>query len=204
MAELQGRAFDAAVRSFERAIELKPEVAAPHNTLGYVLTHQTGDFERGAAHIRKALALAPSDPDTLCNYSAVLTQEGRAAEARAVCDELLADHPQMHEARLNRALALLKLGRFEDGWPDYEARKRARGNYTPRALPFPEWQGESLSGKKLLVYAEQGLGDQIMYASCVPDLLRLSGACVIECASALVPLFTRSFAGATVVRADPG
>ncbi|MEO8442869.1 MAG: tetratricopeptide repeat protein, partial [Betaproteobacteria bacterium] len=199
LAALQERNLTEAVRCLERAIGLNPEFAAAYNTLGYVLTHQTGDFEQGAAHIRKALALKPADPDILCNYCAVLAQEGRAEEALKVCDELLAKHPHMHEARLNRALAQLKRGRFEEAWPDYEARKRARGNYIPRALPFPEWQGEPLGGEKLLIYAEQGLGDQIMFASCVPNVLKLAGTCLIECAPPLVPLFLRSFTGAAVV-----
>jgi Flp pilus assembly protein TadD len=199
LAALQERDIAEAVRCLKRALELSPDFAVACNSLGYVFTHQTGDFEQGAALIRKALALNPADPDILCNYGAVLAQEGRAEEALAVCDELLASHPQMHEARLNRALALLKRGHFDVAWPDYEARKFARGNYIPRALPFPEWRGESLGGKKLLIYAEQGLGDQIMFASCVPDVLKLADACLIECAPSLVPLFARSFAGATVV-----
>ncbi len=63
---------------------------------------------------------------------------------------------------------------------------------------MPEWQGEPLH-EKLLIYAEQGLGDQIMFASCVPDVLKMADTCLIECMPPLVPLFARSFAGATVV-----
>src|SRR3954471_4711923 len=55
LAELERRAFASAVRSLERAIEVAPAYAAAHNALGYVLTHQTGDFDRGASHIREAL-----------------------------------------------------------------------------------------------------------------------------------------------------
>jgi Flp pilus assembly protein TadD len=186
------------VASLERAIELKPDFAAAHSMLGYVLSHEVGEFERGAAHIRQALELDPADPDVRCNYSAVLTQEGRAEEALAICHELLAVHPDMHEARLNRSLAGLKLGRFAEAWPDYEARKVARGNYVLRALPLPEWQGQSLLNRKLLVYAEQGLGDQIMFASCLPDLLAQAETCVIECAPQLMPVFRRSFPAATI------
>lgn len=192
------------VASLERAIELKPEFAAAHSMLGYVLSHEVGEFERGVAHIRRALELDPADPDVRCNYSAVLTQEGRAAEALAICHELLAVHPDMHEARLNRALAGLKLGRFGEAWPDYEARKLARGNYVPRALPLPEWQGEPLRNRKLLVYAEQGLGDQIMFASCLPDLLPQVETCVIECAPQVVPIFRRSFPAAMIESQEQG
>ena len=186
------------VANLERAIELDPGFVAAHSTLGYVLSHELGEFERGAAHIRKALELDPENADVRCNYSAVLTQEGRAEEALAICDDLLAHYPEMHEARLNRSLALLKSERFAEAWPAYEARKLARGNYVPRALPLPEWQGQGLRNKKLLVYAEQGLGDQIMFASCLPDLLREAAACVIECAPQLVPLFRQSFPAAAI------
>ncbi len=198
LAALQRGDVREVVTCLEQAIELKPDFVAAYSTLGYVLGHQAGEPELGAAHIRKALALSPADPDVLCNYSAVLAQEGRAGEALEICQQLLAAHPDMHEARLNRALARLKLGQYSQAWPDYEARKLARGNYVPRLLPLPEWQGQALGGKKLLIYAEQGLGDQIMFASCVPDVLKQVESCLIECAPKLVALFRRSFPSATI------
>ena len=126
-----------AVTCLEQAISLKPDFAGAYSTLGYLLSHQLGDFARGAEHIRTALRLSPTDPDVLCNYGMVLTQEGRPEEALTICDQLLAAHPDMHEARLNRALAALMLGRFAEAWPDYEARKFARGNYVLRPYAFP-------------------------------------------------------------------
>jgi tetratricopeptide (TPR) repeat protein len=199
LAELQRCNFREALCCLERAIGLDPAFASAHNTLGHVLTHQTGDLERGARHIRQALALSPGDPDILCNLSAVLTQEGRAKDAIETCDKLLAADADMHEARLNRGLALLKLGRFDEGWRDYEARKLARGNYEPRALTLREWRGEPLADKKILVYAEQGIGDQIMFASCVPGLMQHAAHCTIECAPQLRSLFARAFPAALVL-----
>ena len=113
LAALQRREFAQAVCCLERALEQRPEFAAAHNTLGYVLTHQTDEFRKGADHVRRALELTPEDPEVMCNYCAVLTQEGRAAEALDLCETLLARHPEMHEARLNRSFAQLKLGRFD-------------------------------------------------------------------------------------------
>ncbi len=198
-AELRAGNIGEARRCFERAVDLEADYAAAYNALGHVLVHHTGDFEAGAGHIRTALSLRPDDPDTLCNYSAVLAQEGRSEEAIAVCDRLLEPYPAMHEARLNRGLAQLRRGQFHTGWIDYEARKSAAGNYRPRRLTLPEWQGESVQGRKLLIYAEQGLGDQIMFASCIPDLLRQGANCQIECAPQLAALFARSFAPAQVI-----
>ena len=196
------RDYDQAVVYFENAIELQPEFAYAHNNLGYTLFNDLGEHERGAAHIEAALRLRPQDPDIRCNFSMILVHRGLLAEALALCDELLAAHPDLHEARLNRALVALKLGRFAEAWPDYEARKSAYGNYVARDFGFPEWRGESLAGKSVLVYAEQGLGDQIMFASCLPDLLQHAGRCVIECAPRLERLFRRSFPRAAVYAGD--
>ena len=195
---LQRADFDEAVVCLERAIALMPDYAVAHNNLGYVLCRELGDSERGGAHIREALRLSPHDSDTLCNYSMLLIQEGRSEEALAICDRQLAAHPHLHEARLNRAIARLTLGRFAEAWPDYEARKLTHSNYAPRSLPLPEWRGQALRDKRLLVYAEQGLGDQIMFASCLRELLAQVGGCVIECAPRLVPIFRRSFPAARI------
>ena len=187
-----------AVAQFERAVTLNPHDAKAHSNLGYVLFRDLGEYERGAGHVARALELDPHDANAWCNHSMVLSQQGRLDEAISICDQLLAAQPQMHEARLNRGLARLKQGRFAEGWRDYEARKLTRSNYIPRPFGFPEWQGESLTGKTVLVYAEQGLGDEIMFASCVPELLAQAGRCLIECTPRLEALMRRSFPGARV------
>lgn len=198
------RDYSDAATHFARAIELKPGFAQAHNNLGYTLTNDLEQYERGAAHVETALQLSPLDPDIQCNYIALLMHRGQPEQAIELCDRLLALHPDLHEARLNRALAALKLGRFTEAWPDYEARKHAQGNYIARDFGALEWNGESLSGKSILVYAEQGIGDQIMFASCLPDLLQHGGRCIVECAPRLESLFRRSFPAATVYASEAG
>jgi Tfp pilus assembly protein PilF len=188
----------AAVASFEQAVAIAPESASAHGNLGYVLFRDCGEYERGAHHIERALQLDPANIDCQCNYSMVLSQRGEQARALELCDRILARQPDMHEARLNRALVLLKLGRYEEGWADYEARKAVRCNYLPRRLPWPEWRGESLANKVVLIHGEQGLGDEIMFASCFPDIIAKANHCVIECAPPLVSLFQHSFPAASV------
>lgn len=188
-----------AVASFERAVAADPSHAAAHSNLGYLLFRDLGEYERGARHIEIALALQPDNRDARCNYTMVLSQRGEHERALDICDRLLGEWPDMHEAKLNRALVRLKLGRFESGWDDYEARKQVRCNYIARPLPWPEWQGQSLDGKTVLVFGEQGVGDEIMFASCFGDLVTRAGHTVIECAPRLQRLFERSFPRATVV-----
>jgi hypothetical protein len=133
-----------------------------------------------------------------------LMQRGAWGEALALCDRLLAKLPEMHEARLNRALALLATGQFEQGWKDYEARKRAHCHFMPRWFPWPEWRGEPLAGKSIYIYGEQGLGDEIMFASCFQDVIGRARQCVIECSPRLLTLFGNSFERAHVVCCPPG
>ncbi|MGB8432907.1 MAG: hypothetical protein WCE38_01420, partial [Burkholderiales bacterium] len=81
---------------------------------------------------------------------------------------------------------------------DYRARL-ATGLFNRHEYRYPAWDGQSLSGKRVLVYGEQGLGDQIMFASCLPDLLAEVAGCVLDCDPRLVGLFTRSFPDVTVI-----
>ena len=189
-----------AALAFEEAVRRAPGMARAHSNLGCVLFRDLGEYERGAQHIEGALALSPEDPDALANYTMVLSQRGDTDGTIALCDRLLQANPELHEMRLNRALALLKQGRFAEAWPDYESRRVLKhSNFVPRPYNFPEWRGEPLAGRTLLVYGEQGIGDEIMFASCLPDVLAQAGSCILDCSPRLEALFRRSFPGATVV-----
>ena len=193
-----------ALTSFEQALAVDPQHAGAHSNLGYLLYRDCAEYEAGAAHLERALELDPDNLNAQCNYSMVLSQCGDPERALDLCTRILSLRPEMDEARLNRALVLLKLGRFESGWKDYEARKKARCNYVPRKLAWPEWRGEPLAGTTVLVHGEQGLGDEIMFASCFPELIDAARHCVIECAPRLERLFRRSFPRATVFAGEQG
>jgi hypothetical protein len=126
--------------------------------------------------------------------------EGEQGLARA-----LVQQPQMAEAHFALGCQLLAAGRFSDGWREYEWRSLA-DDWERRndEASLPWWQGESLAGRCLLVRAEQGLGDQIMFASCLPEVLARGGRCVVECDPRLETLFRRSFPRAAVCAQAPG
>ena len=187
-----------AAASLERAVGIRPDNAHFQSNLGFVLLRDLGEAERGARHLETALRLGGDDPLIQCNYCSLLAHRGRIEEVIALCDRLLVTNPALTEARLNRALALLKIERYAEAWPDYEARKHTRSNYLQRPYAFPEWRGETLAGKTLLVYGEQGLGDEIMFASCLPEVLKHARCCVIDCSPRLAVLFQRSFPDAVV------
>jgi Flp pilus assembly protein TadD len=195
---LKLRMIDAAEASFRSALAFQPDLVNACSNLGYLLFREREQFEAGAAQIENALQVTPNDEAVLCNWTMVLQQQGRFDELLGLSDRLLAANPGLHEVRVNRALVLLTRGDYRRGWKDYETRKLLPP-FVARASRLPEWGGERLAGKRLLVYAEQGIGDEILFASCLPDAIRLAGTCVIECSRKLETLFRRSFPAATVV-----
>ena len=132
------------------------------NNLALILA-QTGRTDEARALYERAIAFAPDDPRThyaLANHLRETRElEGAEASYRRTL-ELQPDHPS---AQFDLGLTLLGQGRYADGWALYQAR-RARARMLAMHLPFPEWRGESLAGKRLLVVREQGFGDQIMMA----------------------------------------
>lgn len=145
----------------------------------------------------RARASGESDSEFLNNYGIVLQDLGRLDEAIAKYNDAIALKPDFTLAIWHRSLAYLLQHDFAKGWPDYELRV-ASEDLPMRPTEFPRWNGEALSGRTLLVYAEQGLGDEIMFSSCVPDVMAAGAHAVIECSPKLEPLFQRSFPQATV------
>jgi len=188
-----------AVGWLRKALRSNPDHAPAHSNLGYALFKQLEEYEEGAWHIQRAVELAPGDIAAQCNLMMVLQHQNRAAEALAVADRVLHASPDLTEARVNRALIRLKHGELAQGWDDYEARRALPGEDRGADMPWPDWDGTSLEGRAIFLYGEQGLGDEIMFASCIPDVLARARRCVVECRPKLESLFRRSFPRARVI-----
>lgn len=191
--------LDEARAHFEQALALDPDLADAHTNLGYLLYRDFEELEAGRRHIERALELAPDHLVAMVNKTMV-TLRGNPAQTIELCDRLLARDPTLDPVRLNRGLAQLALGDFIHGWESYEARKSVRCNYVARAMPWPEWTGDPLAGRGLYIHTEQGLGDEIMFASCLPDAIAAAGPCIVECSPKLEALFARSFSARVVVK----
>ncbi|HUK05587.1 MAG TPA: hypothetical protein VLV90_10960, partial [Burkholderiales bacterium] len=153
--------------------------------------------ERALGCFAAALRLRDGDAE-LYDFRGSLYQElGRLPEAFADFEHALALRPDFPLARFHRAMARLLSGDFEHGWDDYELR-RTSDDYAHALAGLPRWEGGALAGRTLFVAREQGLGDEIMFASILPQLLAQPGRLVLECDPRLVPLFRRSFPAATV------
>lgn len=187
-----------ALAAYRRALELKPDYVAALANLGLLYLGQLGEASQAQRLFERAAALDPDLVAAQANLGLALQDQSLFDAALAHYDRLIAAHPNVIEYRWNRAIAYLCQGDFGRGWVDYELRHTRGGRDVRRRFPLPEWDGDNPAGRKLLVYGEQGLGDEIMFASCVPDLLRLAGGVVLECDARLGSLFQRSFPAAAV------
>ena len=182
-----------ALEPAERAVELSPRSVFAQNILGFLCV-KLEEYDRALEIFSRVCEHAP--PSLLfprLNLATALYHNGQFAEAERVYERILQHEPNNVSARWNRAHNFLVRHDFEHGWPEYRYRLQAEGVWHPRLIPFAPWQGEPLDGKSILVSAEQGLGDQIMFASCLPDLLAAGARVVLECDHRLAALFQRSF-----------
>jgi len=195
--------FDGAIALLAPALAREPQSPELLVTLGSAF-REKGDAGQAIAHYRAALAANPNCAPALANLADMLCDDGERAEARTLYDAAIKADPRNPQARLNRAILHLLNGDLKDGWRDYAARIDVPGKVPvvggeQRLLP---WTGGSLKRARLLVRAEQGVGDQILFASLISDLAARAkaegGSVVLECEPRLVSLFARSFLDVTV------
>jgi tetratricopeptide (TPR) repeat protein len=193
--------FDAAIALLEPALAREPQNAELNLTLGSAW-REKGDATRAIALTRAALAARPDYAPALSNLADLLCDEGERDEARSLYDRAIKAEPKNAQVRLNRAILHLLAGDLKRGWRDYAARLLVPGKFPASDLKLPAWTGGALKRTRLLVQAEQGVGDQILFASLIPELAKRAaqdgGSILLECEPRLVPLFARSFPGVTV------
>ena len=193
--------LDAARLLLEPALSRQPDSAEMWLTLGSTY-REMGDARTAADHYRRALEIKPEYAPALGNLADLVADEGDLAAALELYDRALKTDPGNAQARLNRAVVHLLRGNLKDGWRDYAARLKVPNKVPVATHGLAKWSGESLKRTRLLVTAEQGVGDQIMFASLFGELCNRAdaegGHIILECEPRLVSLFARSFPSATV------
>ena len=201
MIEFQAGNHAAAVGMIRRAIEIDKTQAAYHSNLGTVLQSQ-GGLDEAVMCYQRALTLQPDSPEIHTNLGNIFHAQDRVDEAIACHERALALKPDLAEVHYNLGLAQLLKGDFSSGWPNLEWRWQTKDHDTPmRAYPQPLWTGEKVESGRVLIWGEQGVGDEIMFAGLVPDAMRTGTRCILDCDPRLQSLFARSFPGVDVVSA---
>ncbi len=192
--------YAAAVVAYRDAVDRKPAWPEALMNLGSAL-HKLQRVEEAESAFYRALSLKPESPEVFYNLGVLFIETGRLDQAVSTLSRTIDLMPEHKDAMWNLALSKLGTGDLEGGFELYESRW-ARGvaglDCIQDHLSIPQWDGDDLTGLSLLVAAEQGIGDEIMYASCIPDAIELAHHVVIECAPKLVPVFQRAFPDATV------
>jgi Flp pilus assembly protein TadD len=182
--------LDEAEECCRQALRLRPDYPEAHNNLGNAL-RDLGRPEEAEASCREALRLRPDYPDAHSNLGAALYSLGRSAEAEESCREAGRLSPDYPDAHTNLAHALLLAGRFEEGWSEYEWRWKTRQLADgARNFPVPQWSGEPIGERTILLHAEQGLGDTLQFCRYLP-LMAPGVRIVLEAQAPLVRLLSR-------------
>lgn len=182
-------ARDAAIAAFERATEMEPYCQEAWAERGRVFLEME-KYSVAAGSFGRALALNPSDGMSWCNHGTCWVRQNRAAEARYDFEMAQVCDPENVEIRWNAALCALTLGDEAAGWPLYEARlSRAPLDQFVRRFDGPRWRGDApVSGRRLLLYAEQGAGDVLQFCRYIPALAKAGGHIFLMAQDALAPV----------------
>jgi tetratricopeptide (TPR) repeat protein len=183
--------LDAALAAYERAITLRPDYAEAHFNRGIAL-YDRNQLEPAVASYDRAIACRPGYVLAHVNRGNVLKELGRIDTALASYDRAIALKPDCAAGHFNRSVLDLLTGRFDRGWADFEWRWQNQHRFAIGAggtRTEPLWLGrEPLAGRRILLYAEQGLGDTIQFCRYAKDVAELGATVILEAQTPLLPL----------------
>ena len=181
VALLDLKQLQAAAACFDTAITLNPNYAVAYSNRGIALK-ALGQLDTALSSYDKAIALDPNFVDAYSNRGQLLQDLKQLEAAASDFDAAIALNPNHAEAHFNKSLLLLLNGDFANGWKLYEWRWRVPSFLSPRRnFKEPLWLGaESLEGKTILLYAEQGLGDTIQFCRYAKQVSALGAKVLME------------------------
>ena len=185
--------LEESIQAYHQAIALNLEHADIYNNLGNALQKQD-KLEESIQAYHQAIEINPEYAEPHNNYGLVLRKQKKLVQAIQSYQIALRINPEYAEAHNNLGLALLLKGDFEQGWREYEWRLKCSAfEIHDRNFPQPYWRGSDINKKFMLIWGEQGVGDQIMFASLISRFQQQAQRVFVETQQRLVPLFKRSF-----------
>jgi hypothetical protein len=194
--------LDEAILIYRRALARDPRLIEARVSLGHAL-REKGDVDDAIDTYERAMADGLL-PDKGAFYTALALGNGEFfGSMLMLLDHAPTEGSDAERAAVMRSIGLLTMGRLDDGWRQYDERLFTdKTKIHRRSEPPPYWKGEDLTGKTIYVWPEQGLGDQIIYGTMLPDLIARAGRVYFESKSRLEQVFRRSLPGALVLSND--
>lgn len=178
---------DAALACQLRAIALTPDETGTLSNLGNAL-RDCGRHAEAESALKKAVGLKPQSPEYWNNLGLVWRDANRPQDCLQALDKALTLRPDYPEAKWDRALTLMMMNDYVQGFPAYEARWGLEKS-PPRQFPMPRWEGQALSGKTIFLHDEQGFGDALQFARFVRNVADQGATVILECQPKLARLF---------------
>lgn len=178
--------FTEALLCYQEALRLDPGYAEAHHNMANTL-QELDRFEDALAHHLEAIRLKPDFAQGFSSLGSTLRRQGLYSEALACFEQALALDAGLADAHAERATLWLLTGDFLRGWLEYEWRWMAKG-FTGRRIEGPLWDGAPAEGQRILLHAEQGLGDTLQFIRYAPIVKNLGATVLLECQPRLVPL----------------
>ena len=193
--------FAEAIANFEQAIRLEPDFAEAYYNLANSLRDEA-QSNGAIENYRQAVQLKPDFAEAYNHLGSVLNAKGKYAKViendKAIENyrRALQIKPDCAEAHWNLSIALLRIGRFTEGWKEYEWRLNPSLKVTvyPHSYETPRWDGSCFKGKRLIVHCEQGLGDTLHFVRYLPMVKARGGTVILEVRKPLYRLL-QSFPG---------
>jgi tetratricopeptide (TPR) repeat protein len=176
-----------AKQAYLQALTLSPQEVMVLSNLGTVLK-DLGELDDAIRLLRLAVERG-GGAKPLSNLGAALYLQGDVAAAIGCFEAALKASPGDQDATFHLGVAQLRSGLWQEGWKNYEARwESSNAHEVRRHQASLLWEGESLVGKTILIWSEQGLGDSLQFVRFADQLAALGGKVVVECQAALVSL----------------
>lgn len=182
----------------KQSLVLRPGSPEAVENLG-IAYHTIRDNAQAEAYFRLALEMTdvPSDrSDIYCNLAGLHVNNGDARPGLPLVEQSLAIDPKNYSAQSNKGLLLLELGQWREGWQLWEAAFKTGDRNHRHYDGLPKWDGGK--GQHVIIYGDQGVGDEIMYGSMLPDLIADCAHVTFDCHPRLVETWRRSFPQMTV------
>ncbi len=182
----ENRQSEEALSIFEKIVVIKPDHHEAHLNIGNILRERE-QFDDAAAAYQKSVASSPEFAKAHYNLGKCLQEQNKLPEAIKAYRQAISLDPAMAEAHWNLSHTLLLNGELEEGFKEYAWRFKKKA--APVRLACPLWQGEAAPQGTILVYTEQGLGDNIQFVRYAAMVKQRAGKVILACAETLADLF---------------